>query len=145
MDNYRLVELLSLVSRRMHRYLVPVAEAEGLSFTEIVVLWKMNRRKACRVTDLAGEVSMPPSTLTGVLDRLVAKGLLVRVPDPEDRRAVILTVGEHVPDLLETMKDASRERLSAAFRAVPDEHLERLAGDLQELLDCLEGEDEESV
>ena len=40
--------------------------------------------------DLATILHIHPSTLTGVLQRLVAQGLLQRVDDPRDRRRAIL-------------------------------------------------------
>jgi DNA-binding MarR family transcriptional regulator len=40
--------------------------------------------------DLATILHVHPSTLTGVLQRLVGQGLLVRADDPRDRRRAIL-------------------------------------------------------
>jgi DNA-binding MarR family transcriptional regulator len=40
--------------------------------------------------DLAAVLHVHPSTLTGVLQRLVAQGWLVRVEDPRDRRRAVL-------------------------------------------------------
>ncbi len=42
--------------------------------------------------ELAGLLHVHPSTLTGVLDRLVRRGLLSRRPDPDDARRALLRV-----------------------------------------------------
>jgi DNA-binding MarR family transcriptional regulator len=45
--------------------------------------------RALRMTDLAERVGLSPSGLTRLVDRLVAKGLLRRQPDPLDGRAAL--------------------------------------------------------
>jgi DNA-binding MarR family transcriptional regulator len=45
--------------------------------------------------DLATILHVHPSTLTGVIYRLVAQGLLVRADDPRDRRRAILRLTTH--------------------------------------------------
>lgn len=41
----------------------------------------------CRVGELLRVFGLKPSTLTGVLDRLAARGLVRRTSDPDDRRS----------------------------------------------------------
>jgi DNA-binding MarR family transcriptional regulator len=43
--------------------------------------------------DLAVALGVHPSNATRVIDRMVAKGLLERMPAPDDRRAVTLALG----------------------------------------------------
>ncbi len=41
-------------------------------------------------TELAAATAQRPSTLTGVLDRLEARGLVARRPNPRDRRSTLI-------------------------------------------------------
>jgi DNA-binding MarR family transcriptional regulator len=45
--------------------------------------------RALRMTDLAERVGLSPSGLTRLVDRLVAKGLVRRAPDPNDGRVAL--------------------------------------------------------
>lgn len=120
----------------------PVVEAEGLSVAELFVLRKVHILGKCRVTELAEDIGIVPSTLTGITERLVAKGLLRREADPEDRRAVLLEPGAELPKVMERIQRAREERLEWAFKLLPADELDRLIADLEELLRGIEREDE---
>lgn len=141
-DTSRLLELIELIGRKMRRHFHSINQTEGVSWPELLVLRKVQEAGTSRVTELAEEVGVPPSTLTGITDRLVAKGLLTRSPDPADRRAVLLGPGEHLAPLFERFQRARTERLSGIFGALAAEHLDSLVTGLEELLKSLENEDD---
>ena len=142
MVEIRLVELLNRIQRKIMRRLAPFVQAEGLSLTEALVLWKLHRGESYRVTDLASEIGLPPSTLTGVLDRLAEGGWLEREPDPRDRRGVVLKKTRKLGDFVQQTLRASSRSLERSFKALPPETLERLNEGLSALLDCLERDEE---
>ena len=138
MEEHRIVELLSSITRKLARSLIPIIEAEGLALTESLVLWKIKRRQPCRVTEIAEQVGMSPSTLTGVLDRLVVKNLIERIPDPDDRRAILMRITPLTSALLSRLTVEVDAKVGAVFRFLPPETAERIPGDLQSFLDCLQ-------
>ncbi|MDN5344624.1 MAG: hypothetical protein PWQ18_735 [Clostridia bacterium] len=144
MQGVQLLELLSRVHRRLVRRLAPLFQAEGLSGTEMLVLWKVNKRGSARATELAADIGIPPSTFTGVFDRLVARGLLERVPDPEDRRGVLVRGTPALKEFISRFTAAVENELRGVFKALPEDCSRRLVTDLQfiqEYLDREEGED----
>lgn len=138
MRNFRLVELFYRIHRRLFRRLV--GRLQGLSGAEMMVLWETNKRGTYRVTDLAQEICISPSTLTGILDRLVEKGLIQRFPDPEDRRGVLLKGSPQLKGFIDEVMASLEEELSEIFGKMPESDYERLLADLELLLDYLEGE-----
>lgn len=142
MVEIRMVELLNSIQRRIMKRLAPFVRAEGLSLTEALVLWKLHQGDSYRVTDLASEIGLPPSTLTGVLDRLASGGWLKRGPDPRDRRGVVLTNTSKLEDFVRRTLRATSRSLEQSFKALPPETLERLNEGLAALLDCLERDEE---
>ncbi len=142
MVEIRLVELLNRIQRKIVRRLAPFVQAEGLSLTEALVLWKLHRGDSCRVTDLATEIGLPPSTLTGILDRLAGGGWLKREPDPGDRRRVVLKNTPKLGDFVQRTLRASSRSLERSFKALPPETLRQLNEGLAALLGCLEAEEE---
>ena len=136
-----LVELLSEINRKLWKRLAPLARAQGLSITEMLVLWKVNHRGSYRVTELAADLGLPPSTLTGVLDRLTAAGWLQRDADPDDRRVVVMRSTALLGDFIANISSASSKSLARTFRGLPRDMVERLVRDLKVVFDCLEAEE----
>jgi DNA-binding MarR family transcriptional regulator len=136
-----LVELLWNINRRIGKRLAPLAQAEGMSMTELVVLYKAHKAGSPRVTALAEDLGVPPSTLTGVLDRLVDQGWLERDRDPDDRRAVVVRSTEKLGELVRNLKQALSRIVERALRDLPAETRERLGVDLAAVLECLDREE----
>lgn len=84
---------------RAHRRLVDRLDAEltrqaGLSLEAYDVLYQLSAAPGARrrMTDLAGGLLISRSSSTRLVDRLVARGLVERTPDPADRRVVWVTL-----------------------------------------------------
>ncbi len=98
-------------------------------------------------SDVAAATGRHASTVTRVVDQLVAIDLLARAPDPEDRRQVIVSLtegGRGVVDTFERLDDAVGRRLIADFDA-PDavrlaDYLDRLATTAAALAEEVEGD-----
>jgi DNA-binding MarR family transcriptional regulator len=68
-----------------------LAEA-ALTPLEFAVLQRLDTVQGRRLTDVGNELLCVKSTITRVVDRLEAAGLVQRMPDPEDRRAQRVTL-----------------------------------------------------
>lgn len=134
----QLVELFGQISRKIGKTLAPVFREQELSHTDIFTLFVMNKRLTSHVTELAAIIGVPASTLTGILDRLVAQGYLVRDPDPEDRRSLLLKSTPKLKSFIRGLTAPMENRLKEVFRAMPENRLQRLVGDLRLVLEQLE-------
>ncbi len=54
---------------------------------EFAVLQRLDPAQGQRLTDIGAELLCVKSTITRLVDRLEADGLVLRTPDPDDRRA----------------------------------------------------------
>jgi DNA-binding MarR family transcriptional regulator len=86
------------------------------------VLRALIARDCQHASELAGAVGRAPTSFTPILDKLEARGLIERRPDPDDRRAVFIHLTDEAQDLRGVM-EARSEMLSRAVAAVlsPDE------------------------
>ena len=82
---WALVHALERTSKRM-------AHDVGVTGPQRLVLRVLGLAPRCSAGALAATLHVHPSTLTGVLERLVAQGLVARVPDPADRRRAVLSL-----------------------------------------------------
>lgn len=108
--------LFSDVARLFWRRLEASLRAAELDFTaaEMRLLTTVVDQPGLRQTALAERLHIEPMTLVGHLDRLVAKDLVERRTDPDDRRAKLVFPTAAGEPTLERMRVAS-----AAVRAVP--------------------------
>jgi DNA-binding MarR family transcriptional regulator len=71
----------------IHRYLDTAMTAEGVSLSKNKVLSMLYDHSPCRSTDIAEYFAFAPRSVTEAIDLLERDGLVVRRPDPTDRRA----------------------------------------------------------
>lgn len=136
-NDLELVELLVQINRRFWKLLSPLFKKGQLSITELLVLSIMSKKKTSRVVQLANIIGVPPSTLTGILDRLVLKGYLKRDRDPNDRRSVCMIATPKLGSFFSKMTAPMEDMLRARLGLMAETRKKRLAADLKLLLENL--------
>jgi DNA-binding MarR family transcriptional regulator len=84
-------------------------------FRALVVLEHADRS----VGELAQELRVQPSTATRLCDRLVAKQLVIRTPDPANRREVTVRLSSRGRRLVRAATDRRRREIAAIMERVP--------------------------
>lgn len=133
-----LMEMFATVTRRLLRLASPAVEAHGLSVSEAFVLVLAERRGPCRASSLAMRIGASPSTVTGLTDRLVARGLLARETDPTDRRALLMRPTEEGLRLLDDIVGEVNEELRRLFEPIPAARISSLVTEMEMLLRRIE-------
>ena len=82
---WELVHALDVRSKRM-------AQTIGVTGPQRLVIRVVGQKPAQTASEISQMLGKHPSTLTGVLARLEARGLIVREIDPEDRRRARFTL-----------------------------------------------------
>jgi len=112
---------LVTTARRVVSVYGPVLEPLGLTHPQYLVMLALWERSPRRVRDLAGALYLEPATLSPLLKRLEAAGLIERRRDPDDDRALAVS--------LTPAGVALRERALT----VPGQIMERLGVGIPEL------------
>ena len=118
-------------ANRVTRLYRPMLDALGLTYPQylaMLVLWEASPRT---VGALGEALDLESSTLTPLLKRLEAQGLVARTRDPEDERRVIVALTEAGAALRDQAK-AVPEQLFCKLNLQLDE-----LGDLRERLKAL--------
>src|ERR1700735_5294949 len=115
--NYELSEsvgyLLSRVRSTLWNNVTQHTMADlGITSTQASVMFMLASGRGLAAADLAREYGIDASTVTRLIDRLEARGLLNRVRSEEDRRVVNLEVtdrgmaiAERIPDIFTSVLD----------------------------------------
>jgi len=83
---------LAVASRTVISLYRPLLEPMGLTHPQYLVMLALWEDEPLRVSELADRLSLEPATLSPLLKRLEAGGLVTRRRDPHDERAVAITL-----------------------------------------------------
>ena len=116
----------------------------GLTPGEARTLSHAARAGTVRQAALAERMGVEAMTLSAYLDRLEGRGLVVRTPDPADRRAKLVHLTEAADEVLARMQDISRILRQRASRSLKPAEFEMLQALLRRVrADLQEGRDED--
>ena len=86
-----------------------------------------------RMGELAATLGVVPRSATGLVDALEHAGLVERTGDPDNRRAVLVTLTQRGRDMQDRMADARRRAGDGIFGALDTPERRKLADLLQKL------------
>ncbi len=108
---------LTQVARTILRLEVPreaLPDGASLDRAGYWLLFRISAHAPMRLSELADSVALDLSTVSRQMAHLVASGLVVKVPDPEDGRACLLSLSELGQTVLESVSEARRRVLAEA-------------------------------
>jgi len=107
--------------------LVPNLPLERLkldvTIAQLRVLLVLRTGGPSRMSAIASAAGIAPSTATGIVDHLVAKGLVLREDDPQDRRAVICKLSSEGQDLVNGLWTWGRSQIERLLQTLTFEQL----------------------
>jgi MarR family transcriptional regulator, organic hydroperoxide resistance regulator len=115
---------------------IPVNPAQGRI---LFALWRSSGPMP--ISALARETALEPSTLTSMLDRLEAAGLLRRSPSAEDRRVVIVERTDRDRALEARYRRVSERMTRLFYRGMAQAEIAAFEESLERILDNLEREE----
>lgn len=127
---------LTQVARTILRLEVPqdaLPDGASLDRAGYWLLFRISTQAPMRLSELAGSVALDVSTVSRQMAHLVASGLVVKVPDPEDGRACLLSLSELGRTVLESVSEARRQVLAEAVAGWTEVERQALADGLLRL------------
>lgn len=98
-----------------------------LSSSELFTLGLLGRKGRSTMSELAAESGLALSSMTGVVDRLVAKNCVKRVRDDvEDRRRVFVDLDRKGAKIYQTLLESEMEMIIAMTEAIKPEQQDAL-------------------
>ncbi|MFG2130302.1 MarR family winged helix-turn-helix transcriptional regulator [Streptomyces sp. NPDC048751] len=99
-----------------------IAAKQGLNATEEKTLDFLQRQGPLTAKDLAERTGLAPASVTGLVDRLAAKGFVRRVKHPTDKRRVLVELNEaRIAELAGFFEDWARDIVTACEEFTTDE------------------------
>ncbi len=124
-----LFQLVHVLKREMHH----CAEEIGFDITpmHIRVLKIIDRKKGCTAIDIANFLERDKAQVTRLLNALLKQNLIVKVPNPEDKRSQCLRIGTEGEVIISKIKDIDShifQKITANLSHEDLSEFERISG-----------------
>jgi DNA-binding MarR family transcriptional regulator len=100
-----------------------VWEEMGINFPQLRILFRVRSRPGIDLRTLAEQMGISASGASQQVDKLVARGFLVREDDPDDRRRLSLELTERGQQATGEISRATRSFIESALTVLSDEEL----------------------
>lgn len=107
-------------------------DEDGLTMTQLRLVCMLYPDERRSVGELADEMRVRPPTITGIADRLIARGLVERIHDSADRRVVRVALTEEGRCILGQLEAVGRPYLADVFARMGEEKVQQLIDVLDE-------------
>ena len=119
--------LLSDNSRQLRRLFDLRVRDLGLTAVQARLLLALGKFPESNQAFYAERIEVEPSTLTRLADRMEEAGWIERKPDPEDRRARILTLTDKAEDIVLPLREIVDQLVEDILDGISTDDRERLA------------------
>ncbi len=142
--NNELLDSFIQIQKALYSLMKEDADRAGLTVVQLKALYKIHRTPDVGLRELAGSLKLTNSTMSGVVDRLVAHELLERHTSSADRRAISLKLTRKGEEkLLEaTGTNSSFTNKIMELTVMPQEDKDHLLRIHHQILDVLTSKEE---
>jgi DNA-binding MarR family transcriptional regulator len=128
------LEWLSPILVRGLRLLTSVeALGQEFSFSQAMILQALTMQKESRMNDLARFLGLSKANASGLVDRLVKKGLIEREHGVEDRRVVLVRLTAKGHTVARGLAKVQRQGLVQMMRRIPEPDLKVFIETLEQM------------
>jgi DNA-binding MarR family transcriptional regulator len=139
-----MIELQRRVDRDRRQYELDAWMHLNLSIGQLKSLFFISNRGTTSLSKLAVALGVTPTNTTGIVDRLLKRGLITRTDSPDDRRVLLLRTTPLGDELIIELRQKRKERMTELFNRLTDEQAMQVAETLNILVNAIEAQREEN-
>jgi DNA-binding MarR family transcriptional regulator len=132
-----LLESMVHMSLRLRLRGVDLESATGLSGRELDLVSLLTASGPTSVKSLVADLQIPRSTMTAIVDRLEERGLVLRHPNPSDRRSVILEATPRASEALIRYRNGVLTLVEHIKRVLNEDEAQTFSRSIQKIADTL--------
>src|SRR3954453_17785273 len=129
--------VLNDVARLLRTYADQRARRLGITRAQWAVMARLEHAEGLKQSELAEILDLQPITLTRLVDRLCANGLIERRADPADRRAKRLYLTAQARPLMNRLADLGEDMMTTVLAGFDAAKIEAMTANLSGVRDNL--------
>ncbi|MBQ0736240.1 MarR family winged helix-turn-helix transcriptional regulator [Aquimarina celericrescens] len=132
----KIIRSINLESKKIEKEL-------GVSIPQLLVLQYLSDQTDYRAfaKDIKAYINLNASTVSGIISRLESKGLVARLPEPNDKRATYITLTAKGAELLQKSPTTLQEKLSQKLKKLTPFQIDELDRNIELLTSIMDVED----
>jgi len=134
------IDNLRRIFQAVAEYSKSAEKATGLTGPQLWAVKLLANDSHLKVSEIARQMYLHPATVVGILDRLEAKGLVVRIRSTEDRRVVEVELTEHGREVVTSAPEVAQLRLIRGLAELPDDVFCTVAEGMEQIVRLLGAE-----
>lgn len=138
-DSQRILDALRRLVRLLRLYDRAAQASLGLSAAQLFVLSELGKTPSLSLGDLAERTHTDQSSVSVVVTRLVARGLVERQRAQDDARRLVLTLTRAGRSALQKAPPVAQEQLLEILSRIPAAERKRFADTFVQLVDAMGG------
>jgi DNA-binding MarR family transcriptional regulator len=95
----------------------------------------LKKRESLSMSDLGKTLCIPKPNVTALVNKLIAKGLVIRFSDKEDRRIIMIRLSSKGIQYIEKNNKLYREQIQKRLMLLSEKELEIFSDSLQQVKD----------
>ena len=123
----RIIQAIDLYSRSL-------VKKHGITLPQLVILQELSKNNGMSVGELAKAISLGQATVTGVLDRLEKRGLIIRSKSYDDKRKVFISPTEECNKMIAAMPSPLQQTFVTQFEKLQDWEKNMILAVLQKIV-----------
>lgn len=135
-----LISRIKQVGTRIFDRMLAVSGIDSFNGAQGRILYVLWQNDAISISSLSSQTSLANTTLTAMLDRMENTGLIVRKPDPKDRRNRLIALTEKAKSLQEDYVKISNKMNAIYYTGFTETEILQLESYLERILNNLEKE-----
>lgn len=132
-DAFELTDVVTRIRRALRASIRSDFPWETLPMAQVEILQRLSEEPGLRVGDIARRHRLAANTVSNLVQAMVTAELITRTADPDDRRAVVLTLTRTGETRLREWEQAHAHRIDTALRTLPRDDRRAIAAALPAL------------
>jgi DNA-binding MarR family transcriptional regulator len=116
----RVLKSLRRIIRAVDIHSKKLSQEHRITAPQLICLYSLRKNSPTTQSELARDVDLGMSTVNGIVDRMEAKGWIVRTRDGADRRKVYLELTDEGRSQASEAPVLLQDKLSRALQALPE-------------------------
>ncbi len=136
-----LISRIKQIGTRIFDRMLAASGIDAFNGAQGRILYVLWQHDDISISSLSSQTSLANTTLTSMLDRMEGAGLIIRKPDPQDRRSRLIALTDKARALQGDYQHISEQMNQRYYTGFTEAEIRQFESYLQRVLDNLEKEE----